>query len=173
MALEQSKEKPAKPPRPTIEDLNAAQDELDAYQAQIEALTRLCETMPDEMGEHMLNAQRPTIERMLKPIQDRISRIQAILEEPEDSPWDGSHHISTLCAQCARQFDGFEHSVPALKVSLKAAGWGRNPDGDHICPGCIAVNIERARLNPTPSPAALAETSHPTETGSQSKGESD
>ncbi len=159
-ALEQASQKPPRMPRPTMEDLNAAQQELESYETQIAALERTCENMPPEIGENFLNSQRPSIERYLKPVRDRISRIQAALEEPEDSPWDGSHHISTLCATCARPYEGFEPSIPALKVALKAAGWHRDADGDHICPPC-AANL-----------AAQPETSKATDSTSQPKGES-
>jgi len=165
-ALEQAAEKPPHPPRPTIEDLNAAQAELDSYMAQLAALEQLTDNMPEEIGQNFMDSQRPTIERALKPVQDRISRIQAALEEPEDSPWDGSHSVGTLCAQCARTFEDYRHSVAALKVALKAAGWGRDPDGDHICPSCFA-----ASTNPQPATTAPAETSTTAETGSQTKGE--
>jgi hypothetical protein len=139
-AIEKANRKPPKPPRPTIEDLNRAQQDVDVAHSQLEALEKLSEHMPEAYGEAFIEAQRPAIERLLKPLEDRVAAIQKALEEPDDpdSPWDGSHHIGTLCAQCARPYEGVEHSVPALKTALKAAGWGRDEDGDHICPDCAS-----------------------------------
>ncbi len=145
-AIEDAQRKPPRPPRPTIEDLNRAQQDLDAVHAQLQALDTLADQMPEAYGEAFIETQRPTIERMLKPMEDRVAAIQKALEEPDDpdSPWDGSHHIGTLCAVCARPYEGVEHSIPALKVALKAAGWGRDPDGDHICPSCVTKQQEPA-----------------------------
>jgi hypothetical protein len=130
-----------KMPRPTMDDLNDAQEELDAAEMQLEAMRRLAAEMPREMGDAYL-LQIPMLERLMEPMKQRVAIIQKAMEEPEpdpSSPWDGSHHIGTLCAQCAVNYPGAESSIPALKVALKAAGWGRDSDGDHICPSCYAA----------------------------------
>jgi hypothetical protein len=145
-ALEDANRKPPRPPRPTIEDLNRAQEDLDMAHQQLAALDALADGMPTETGEYFRVSQKPTIQRMVAGLEERVSKIQQALEEPEDSPWDGSHHIGTLCAQCARPYEGVEHSIQALKIALKSAGWGRDADGDHICSGCVAVNADRAKL---------------------------
>jgi hypothetical protein len=144
--------------RPTMEDLNQAQEEVDAAERQLEALERFANQMPNELGQAYIDSQRPLLERLMEPAKERVAMIQKALEEPEPepgSPWDGSHRISTLCAVCARPFDDTESSIPALKVALKAAGWGRDADGDHICPDCFSRMNARAseadsdRVSPT------------------------
>jgi hypothetical protein len=140
-AIEDASRKRPRPPRPTIEDLNKAQEKLDLCQAQIEAIENMSADMPDKLGEMMRITQMPQVQRWLAEAQLEVSYIQKAMEEPEpdpSSPWDGSHQIGTLCAQCARSFEGVEHSIPALKAALTAAGWGRDPDGDHICPDCAS-----------------------------------
>jgi hypothetical protein len=146
-AIEDATRKRPRMPRPTIEDLNKAQGNLDLMHAQLEALQGMCEDMPEKLGEMMRVTQMPQVQRWFDDAQQQVSWIQKAMEEPEpdpSSPWDGSHQIGTLCAQCARSFEGVEHSVPALKVALKAAGWGRDVDGDHICPACVSAQKETA-----------------------------
>ena len=131
--------------RPTMEDLNRAQKDVDAAEMQLEAMRRFADHMPAEMAEAYLSSQIPMLERMLEPMKDRVAMIQKALEEPETNPssvWDGSHRLRTLCAQCAANYPGVESSIPALKVALKAAGWGRDSDGDHICPACYAAQVD-------------------------------
>lgn len=156
-----------KRPKPTIEDLNKAQEQLDLAQNALAAIDTMCADMPEKMGDMMRLTQSPQVKRWIDQAQLEVSFIQKAMEEPEpdpSSPWDGSHRIGTLCAQCARNFEGVEHSVPALKVALKAAGWGRDADGDHICPACVASVPSTAPSDP---PAAVADTSTAANAGRQ------
>lgn len=148
-----------RPPRPTIEDLNQAQNDLDMAQGQLDALERLTENMPKDIRDAYIGSQRPSIDRVLQHMQERVSVIQKAMEEPEpdpSSPWDGSHQIGTLCAICARPSKSIESSIPRLVIALKAEGWGRDSAGDHICPDCAArMNVQApeadgVRVSPTP-----------------------
>ncbi len=140
-ALEQASQKPPKMPKPTIEDLNAAQEQLDICHAQLEAIRNMTADMPEKMGEVIRITQMPQVQRWLNEAQDRVSYIQKAMEEPDpdpSNPWDGSHRIGTMCAICAKDAGMVESSPARLKVKLKEAGWGRDSDGDHICPACVA-----------------------------------
>ena len=157
-ALAIARMKPPKPPRPTMEDLVQAQEQLELARAQIAGIEALYDQMPEALGEMVRATQMPGFQKYFNELEAKVSAIQKAIEEPEDpsSPWDGSHRIGTLCAQCARNFEGVEPSVPALKIALKAAGWGRDADGDHICPACVASVPSTGPSDPA---AAVAETS--------------
>jgi hypothetical protein len=140
-ALENASRKPPRMPRPTIEDLNKAQEKLDLCHAQIEALQNMCADMPDKMGDLMRITQMPQVQRWLEEAEQHVSWIQKAMEEPEpdpSSPWDGSHRLSVLCAICAKDAGIVAPSPAMLKPALKDAGWGRDAEGDHICPDCVA-----------------------------------
>jgi hypothetical protein len=166
-AIEQAKQHRAyRPQRPTIEDLNAAQEELDAAQTAIEGVERLADTMPEDVGEAFLASQRPALDRAIKPLEQRVAAIQKAMEEPEPepgSPWDGSHRLGCMCTGCAKE-SGLEAANPqTLNLRLKESGWGRNADGDHICPSCLAKQ----------NAAALSDASNSLRGPYQPKGESD
>jgi hypothetical protein len=144
-ALEQASRKAPKMPKPTIEDLNRAQEQLDLCHAQIEAIQNMSADMPENLRDMMRITQMPQVQRWLEEAQQRVSFIQQAMEEPDPdplNPWDGSHRIGTMCAICAKDAGFVESSPAALKVKLKDAGWGRDSDGDHICPACFVKQQE-------------------------------
>lgn len=153
--------KPPPPgPRPTIDDLNRAQEKVDLAQASLDSLNGMCDDLPESTANFMRQSQIPPIQKILELAKNEVSSIQKQLEAPEydpANPWPGTHRISTLCAQCATPYDGIESSIPLLVKALKAAGWGRDPNGDHICPDCAA------------KPAGLADTSTSAETSTDQK----
>jgi len=72
--LEQAKARQTyRPARPTIEDLNAAQDRLDLAHAQLEAIRKACEDMPEKLGEMMRITQMPQIQHWLDQAQKEVS----------------------------------------------------------------------------------------------------
>lgn len=169
-ALEFATNPPKMPrrPKPTIEDLDRAQKELDAAQSSWEAIETLADKMPPGYGDAFIDAQRPAFQRLVKPLEDQISWIQQTMEEPEpdpSDPWDG-RDVGTLCAVCAKPSEQHARSVKAVGPLLHDAGWRRDADGDHVCPACFAASTN---LNPTP--AAPADPSTATESGSQQKEE--
>lgn len=154
--IEQAARPLPKPRRPTIEDLNRAQEEVDISEGQIEALERLAEQMPEAMREVYLEWQKPMLQRFLEPMKQRVAMIQKAMEEPEadpSSPWDGSRRIGTLCANCASDFEEYADSPKALHPKLESAGWRRGRDGDWLCPACYATEVDsRATQSPEPAP---------------------
>ena len=156
--IQSAKQPRPKPPRPTIEDLNKAQEKLDLMHAQLEALQNMCEDMPDKFGEMMRLTQMPQIQRWLEEAEREVAYIQKAIEEPEPeqgSPWDGSHQLSALCTICAKGSDQVASSPKVLNRAIMEAGWGRDSEGDFLCPDCFA-----ATKNQQPS-AALPSTSNP------------
>lgn len=155
-------------PRPTMEDLNRAQEEVDAGERQMDGLERLCEHIPEEMRQAYLDSQRPALERLLQPLKDRVAMIQKAMEEPEpeptdpSSPWEG-RTIGTMCTECATDFEQLASSPRELNPKLIAGGWRRDLDGDWLCPACVA------KVKPQQDPTALPNPSTPTETGTQPK----
>jgi FtsZ-binding cell division protein ZapB len=83
-ALERAEWKPPAPPKPTIEQLDQAQREVEKIQGQLEALERLADSMPDETGDYMEKLQRPMLESQLKQAQDWLSMLQRAIETPEE-----------------------------------------------------------------------------------------
>lgn len=76
---------PPAPPiiKSTIETLVNAQKERDQIQAQIDALTRLCDEVPDAQADFLRTMQMPMLEESLKRADEWLARIQEELEEPK------------------------------------------------------------------------------------------
>jgi hypothetical protein len=127
-------------PPPTLEDMERAQRDVEQAQAVVDALDKMIESLPEASRDFLDAAQRPVLEANLKRAQAWLSEIQRAMEAGTSSPavqYAGS--IGTMCAGCSIPFEGVETSIAALKERLKAAGWGRDADGDHICPACVAA----------------------------------
>ena len=73
--------------KPTIEDLERAQREVERVQVQIDALDKLLDSnFPKEAAEYMNTLQRPMLESQLQCAQEWLYKIQTAIEEPEPDP---------------------------------------------------------------------------------------
>lgn len=81
--LERAAWKPPARPKPTLEQFEQAQRTVEDIQAQIEALEKLCHSLPAETGEYMERLQRPMLEGQLKNAQEWVSMLQSAMETPE------------------------------------------------------------------------------------------
>lgn len=165
--LERAAWTPLPPPKPTLEDLARAQEQVETLESQLDAMNKLVDELPEAMAGYFETSQLPMLESYLKDAKLRVSNIQAAMEAPApdpSNPWNGSHRIGTMCAICATDAGFIESSPMAIKSKLAAAGWGRDADGDHICPACFA-----ATPKPSTQPAAPAAPSPATETSSQTQ----
>jgi hypothetical protein len=134
-------------PPPTLEDMERAQRDVEQAQAVVDALDKMIESLPEASRDFLDAAQRPVLQSNLERAQAWLSEIQRAMEagassSPSVSQYAGS--IRTMCAGCLIPFEGVETSIAALKEKLKAAGWGRDAEGDHICPTCVADQNKEA-----------------------------
>jgi hypothetical protein len=126
-------------PPPTLEDMERAQRQVEQAQALLDALDKMIESLPEASRDFLDAAQRPILQSNLERAQAWLSEIQRAMEAGSAATavkYVGS--IRTMCAICLTPFEGAETSITALKEKLKAAGWGRDPDGDHICHDCAS-----------------------------------
>ena len=85
--LERVKNPPAPPIiKPSIETLVSAQRERDQIQAQIDALTRLCDEVPDVQADFLRTMQMPALEESLKRADEWLTRIQQEIEANPPAP---------------------------------------------------------------------------------------
>jgi hypothetical protein len=147
-AIKRLEAPPAAPaPEFKVEDLVEAQRILAAGEGALQAIEMLASNLDEngneEMGRLMRESQLPQLEMARDMAAKRLARVQASLElqasidHDPSNPWPGTHVISTLCAHCAKPYPGVEPSIPKLRETLKRAGWGRDTEGDHICPACV------------------------------------
>jgi hypothetical protein len=126
-------------PPPTLEDMERAQRDVEQCQAMVDALDKMVDSLPDASRDFLNAAQRPMLQSNLERAQAWLSEIQRAMEAgsaPAAIKYVGS--VRTMCAICLAPFAGAESTIAALKEKLKAAGWGRDAEGDHICPDCVA-----------------------------------
>jgi hypothetical protein len=127
-------------PVPTLEDMERAQREVEQAQTLIDALDKMIESLPEASRDFLDAAQRPMLQSNLERAQAWLSQIQQAIEAAfSPAPVKYAASIRTMCAGCLTPFEGVETSIAALKEKLKAAGWGRDAEGDHICPACVAA----------------------------------
>ena len=155
--IEQASRPVPKRPKPTIEDLNRAQEQLDLAQNALTAIENTCADMPEKLGEMLRLTQSPQVRRWIDQAQEQVSFIQAAMEEPDSEsadPWAGISLV-TMCVKCAAVSPPDVRATHPKEMNLLLidAGWRRDEDGDLMCPQCASL----ASTEP-PSPIAAPST---------------
>jgi hypothetical protein len=140
-------QQPFQPAPISPEMLIRASEDRDAIQKQIDALDAFLDEVPKAQADFIESQIRPGLTARLAEAETWISALQKGLEEQPPVPFPGP--ISTFCAKCGERFSlsssssaGAVEQIAKLKQALSIAGWGRDPEGDHICPVCLAASTE-------------------------------